>query len=150
MANLRRSIPQLLFANPSLLRSLHFPGYVLPCYSLADPILAGPSFAIAVYSMPINSLANLSFALLWPCLSFRRIALPWLACTDLFRAIPSPSLLRSTHVNAFAQRSSSIQFTSFANQSLALAALVFPDVHRADLALLFFLLDVLPCKCSLA
>ena len=47
MANLRRSIPQQFCTIPEHLRSIHFPGYVLPCYSLADPILAGPSFAIA-------------------------------------------------------------------------------------------------------
>lgn len=78
MANLRRSIPQQFCTIPEHLRSIHFPGYVLPCYSLADPILAGPSFAIAIFSMPINSHAD------------PRLAVPLRRVSKLDPAIPLP------------------------------------------------------------
>lgn len=145
MANLRRSIPSLFCANPSLLRSLHFPGYVLPCYSLADPILSGPSFAIAIFSMPINSLAGLGKAMPWLCFSFRRIAFPFLGY-----ALPRLSLL--ILANPLQHRSGHFHVLPLLCYfcSLAGCGSVFPDIHGTNLALLLFLLYMLPCKCSLA
>lgn len=82
IANLRLSIPQQFCTIPEHLRSIHFPGYVLPFYSLADPILAGPSFAIAIFSMPINSHA------------------------DPRRAVPLRRVSKQVHANPLPNRSS--------------------------------------------
>ena len=87
MANLRRSIPQQFCTIPEHLRSIHFPGYVLPCYSLADPILSGPSFAIAIFSIHIDSIALLGKAMPWPLVSIRLGSIRRLSDAILFDSL---------------------------------------------------------------